>query len=156
MRLIVSAFKTPWGYLKVKYDEHYLYTAAFDIQLDAESLEETNQLTKQISNEIDHYFQNPKHLFNLPLKPEGSTYQKIVWNRLLAIPSGQTLFYGDLSHHLKSSPRAIGQACKKNPIALFIPCHRVIAKEGMGGYMGNKEENINIKFHLLRHEGKLI
>jgi methylated-DNA-[protein]-cysteine S-methyltransferase len=69
----------------------------------------------------------------------------------LLIPAGQTLTYGELSLKLQSSPRAIGQACKRNPIALFIPCHRVVGKKDLGGFMGDPEALLYKKL-LLGHE----
>ena len=58
--------------------------------------------------------------------------------------------YGELAHQLKSAPRAIGQACKRNPIALFIPCHRVVGQNNLGGFMGRLD--LPYKTALLQHE----
>jgi len=73
---------------------------------------------------------------------------------LLVIPAGRTTTYGDLANKLQSSPRAIGQACKKNPLAIFIPCHRVVGKNNCGGYMG-REDALPYKLALLQHEGQI-
>jgi methylated-DNA-[protein]-cysteine S-methyltransferase len=104
-----------------------------------------------VANEISAYCNNPHHRFQLPLKPLGSNYQLKVWSALLVIPVGRTLTYGELALSIQSSPRAIGQACKSNPLALFIPCHRVVGKNNNGGYMGQASA-LKYKLALLEHE----
>lgn len=134
--------------LEVAYDEHYIYRAIF-----AETVVKKAQgpLGNLIAEQLDAYLHNPHHRFQLPLKPLGSSYQQKVWNALLVIPVGRTLTYGELATVLQSSPRAIGQACKTNSLALFIPCHRVVGKNNQGGYMG-RAEALHYKLALLRHE----
>ena len=92
----------------------------------------------------------------LPLSPEGSCFQKNVWNLLLDIPYGETVTYGDLSKKLgkeKMSAQAVGGAVGHNPISIIIPCHRVIgANKSLTGYAGG----IHIKRKLLEHEGIII
>jgi len=148
--LIVSAFNTPAGWLEVTYDEHYVYRSVFTKAI-LNAQQATTPLGIQIAAQLKAYDKNPHHHFQLPLHPLGSSYQQIVWNALLVIPGGRTLTYGELATTLQSSPRAIGQACKKNPLALFIPCHRVIGKHNQGGYMG-REDALPYKIALLRHE----
>jgi methylated-DNA-[protein]-cysteine S-methyltransferase len=147
--LIVTAFNTAVGWLQIEYDEHDIYHANFTGS--PSSSKTVNQLTNTIAIEIDYYFCNPHHRFQLPLKPQGTPYQQRVWNALLAIPVGRTLSYGELAKTLQSSPRAIGQACKSNPLALFIPCHRVVGKNSCGGYMGQTTA-LHYKTGLLRFE----
>lgn len=146
--LVVSTFKTPAGWLEVEYDEHYIYRATFTNMITTEA---QGPLGNLIAEQLDAYLHNPHHRFQLPLKPLGSPYQQQVWNALLVIPVGRTLTYGELATKLQSSPRAIGQACKKNPLALFIPCHRVVGKNNQGGYMG-REDALPYKTALLKHE----
>ncbi|KTD18652.1 methylated-DNA--[protein]-cysteine S-methyltransferase [Legionella jordanis] len=150
--LIVSSFKTPVGWLEVSYNEHYLFQASFTETPTQNN--QSNSLTTLISQEIEQYFADPHYRFRLSLKPQGTSYQQRVWNALLVIPVGRSLSYGELASRLQSSPRAIGQACKSNPIALFIPCHRVVGKHNQGGYMG-KPEALCYKIGLLKHEGLL-
>ncbi|KTD39190.1 methylated DNA protein cysteine S- methyltransferase [Legionella nautarum] len=147
--LIVTAFNTPAGWLEIEYDEHYIHRAIFT-QVPIQNRVE-NQLTQTITQELQHYFNNPHHRFQLPLKPQGTVYQQRVWNALLVIPVGRTLTYGELAKALQSSPRAIGQACKNNPLALFIPCHRIVGKTNQGGYMG-RANALGYKTSLLMHE----
>ncbi|MGQ3891787.1 methylated-DNA--[protein]-cysteine S-methyltransferase [Legionella sp. CNM-4043-24] len=149
MTLETYAFDTPLGWINVTFDEHYIYRAVFS---DTPALSQAPCAQYQLlRKELDCYFANQNHRFQLSLKPEGSIYQQRVWNALMVIPAGRTLSYGELAAKLQSSPRAVGQACKKNPIALFIPCHRVVAKTGLGGYMG-REDALHFKQALLAHE----
>ncbi|WP_235602990.1 methylated-DNA--[protein]-cysteine S-methyltransferase [Piscirickettsia litoralis] len=72
------------------------------------------------------------------------------------IPRGQTLTYGELAKKLQTGPRAIGAACRTNPIPVIIPCHRIVSKQGMGGFHGKTSGKfLTIKEWLLQHEGAL-
>ena len=144
----MSIFTTPYGTLEIVHDEHYIFNSSFT-QKSVTPIQ--NDLSQLISDELIAYCVNPNHRFQLPLKPQGSVYQQKVWNALLVIPVGRTLTYGELALKLQSSPRAIGQACKRNPLALFVPCHRVVGKNSLGGYMGNPAA-LSYKESLLAHE----
>lgn len=146
--LIESIFTSPWGMIEIIHDEHFIYKAAFTQKSGSPS---NTAFAQTIGNELAAYYANPQHRFHMQLKPHGSVYQLKVWNALLVIPVGRTLTYGELAHKLQSSPRAIGQACKRNPLALFIPCHRVVGKNDIGGYMGNPNA-LSYKEALLAHE----
>ena len=82
------------------------------------------------------YFDGARRDFDLPLAPVGSPFRTRVWAALRAIPYGETRTYGDLAAALGSAARAIGQANGANPIPILIPCHRVVAGNGLGGYSG--------------------
>lgn len=108
---------------------------------------------KNISEQLDSYFKNSKFRFNLPLQLKGTIFQQRVWQQLQHTPSSTTLTYGELAKKLNSSPRAIGNACRANPIAIIIPCHRVIGKNSLGGYGGKTTgTKIDTKLWLLSHE----
>lgn len=113
---------------------------------------QTITLKELIQKELQNYFLNPAHRFQLPLAPHGTLFQQRVWNALLVVPSGRTMTYGELANTLQTSPRAIGQACKQNAVTLLIPCHRVIGQAGVGGYMGDPK-GLPFKLRLLAHEG---
>ncbi|MBF0370028.1 MAG: methylated-DNA--[protein]-cysteine S-methyltransferase [Magnetococcales bacterium] len=102
---------------------------------------------------LDRYFHTPYDLPPLPpLNPQGTPFQKRVWEKLLTIPTGKTTTYGDLAQELKSAPRAVGQAVARNPLPIFIPCHRVVgAGKNFGGFSGG--EGIETKRALLTLEG---
>ena len=149
--LIVSTHSTPAGWLELAYDEHYIYRAVFTDSASDKQNHACGQLGNLIKDQLAAYTDDPHHRFQLPLKPLGSSYQQLVWNALLVIPVGRTMTYGELASKLQSSPRAIGQACKNNPLALFIPCHRIVGKAGYGGYMGHSDA-LHYKLSLLQHE----
>lgn len=91
-----------------------------------------------------------------PLAPEGTPYQQRVWRALRAIPAGQTVTYGALARRLKSGARAVAAACRANPIPVLIPCHRVVAAAGLGGYDGATDgPKLARKRWLLHREGTL-
>lgn len=145
---VASFFTTPWGMLKVEHDEHFIYRSFFTNEA---GIPAQHPLSDLIQNELSAYYLNPNHRFQLPLKPQGSSHQQKVLNALLVIPVGRTLTYGELSSKIQSSPRAVGQACRRNPLALFIPCHRVVGKNDLGGYMGDPNA-VSYKKSLLAHE----
>ena len=106
-----------------------------------------------VREQLLQYFKNPKHKFDLPLDPEGTEFQKRVWRALCEIPSGTTKTYGELAKELNTSPRAVGNACRCNPIPIVIPCHRVVAKNSLGGFGGERQGKLmDIKKWLLQHE----
>lgn len=144
----MSIFYTPLGLFKVMHDEHFIISSSFT--QDSGTVAD-HHLSCLVQAELSAYFSDPHHRFQLPLKPQGSPYQLNVWNALLVIPTGRTLTYGELAQKLQSGPRAIGQACKRNPLPLFIPCHRIVGKSDLGGYMGNPNA-LPYKSSLLAHE----
>ena len=111
---------------------------------------------RSVATRIESYLRDPKTVFDLPLAPRGSEFQRRVWAALRAIPSGEVMTYGKLARQLGSGARAVGNACRNNPIPLLIPCHRVVAANGLGGYSGATEgPGIGLKRWLLRHEGAI-
>ncbi|HAJ71366.1 MAG TPA: cysteine methyltransferase, partial [Methylophilaceae bacterium] len=77
------------------------------------------------------------------------------WSAISAIPLGQTRTYSELAAQIGSGPRAVANACGANHLPLVVPCHRVVAKNGLGGFMGGKEAGLKIKKWLLQHEGAM-
>jgi len=114
-----------------------------------------NALAERACRQLERYLADPEFRFTLPLAPGGTAFRQRVWQALLQIPTGESRTYGELARQLHSAPRAIGGACGANPIALVIPCHRVVATHGsLGGFMGVTEgDPIAIKRWLLAHEG---
>ncbi len=103
------------------------------------------------AEQLDAYFGGRLTRFDLPLSPGGSEFQRAFYAALCAIPYGQTQTYGELAAQLGVSAQAIGQACGANPIPILIPCHRVLAADGLGGYSG--AGGIEAKVTLLKLEG---
>lgn len=114
----------------------------------------TTPLAKEAVRQLRAYLDAPRFEFSLPLAPAGTPFQRRVWNAIAAIPLGETRTYGDLATRLSSSPRAVGNACGANPYPLIVPCHRVVAAGGIGGF--NRQRGgflLGVKRWLLEHEG---
>lgn len=106
---------------------------------------------KKAIKQLKEYFAGKRSKFNLPLASGGTAFQKRVWNALHSIPCGETKSYGEVAKSLKSpgASRAVGTANSKNPICIFVPCHRVIGATGkLSGYAGG----VKAKKWLLDHE----
>jgi methylated-DNA-[protein]-cysteine S-methyltransferase len=102
-----------------------------------------------------HYWHNPDKPINIKLLKQGSVYRNQVWAALCQIPFGETMTYSALAKKIGSSARAVGNACRDNPYALFIPCHRVVSVSGMGGYCGQTDGGlISVKYKLLEFEAR--
>jgi methylated-DNA-[protein]-cysteine S-methyltransferase len=108
---------------------------------------------KQTTQEICAYLQQPHAAFSLPTSLDGSAFQEKVWLAISAIPLGQTRTYSELAAQVQSGPRAVANACGANRLPLLIPCHRVVAKNGLGGFMRGDKNGLAIKRWLLAHEG---
>ena len=91
--------------------------------------------------------------FDLPFVPSGTPFQLRVWHALMNIPAGQSTTYGALAKQLGTAARAVGQACGSNPLPILIPCHRVVAAHGLGGFMhASSGAPLDVKSWLLAHE----
>ncbi len=110
------------------------------------------KLKKEVVSALDNYFESGLVDTEISLCPDGTLFQKKVWQALKRIPLGTVKTYGDVARELKTSSRAVGQACRRNNIPLFIPCHRVVAAHGIGGFMGGYR-HVERKRWLLQHEG---
>ena len=112
-----------------------------------------SQFPRAVCEQLLRYFENPDMEFTLPLTPDGTPHQQKVWQAMRNIPLGETRSYGELAAELKSAAQAVGQACGANPIPIIIPCHRVVGKSGLGGFMRHSSgASLDIKRWLLAHE----
>jgi len=114
----------------------------------------TSSLVAEVERQLMAYAADPAFAFDLPLAPAGTEFRRRVWRAISAIPRGETRTYGELARDLGSGPRAVGQACGDNPYPLVVPCHRVVASGGTGGFNHARDGLLlEIKRWLLRHEG---
>ena len=104
--------------------------------------------------QIQSYLNNPKTKPNFKCLALGTPYQQRVWQAISQIPCGETRTYTELAQQIGSGPRAVANACGANPLPLLVPCHRVVAKNGLGGFMQGFEGGLEIKKWLLAHESK--
>jgi methylated-DNA-[protein]-cysteine S-methyltransferase len=113
-----------------------------------------NALAERAARQIERYLADPDAPFDLPLAPAGTPFQQQVWQALARIARGRTRTYGEVARELDSAPRAVGQACGANPFPLVVPCHRVLAASGLGGFAhASQGFLIQTKRWLLAHEG---
>ncbi|MDD5296937.1 MAG: methylated-DNA--[protein]-cysteine S-methyltransferase [Rhodocyclaceae bacterium] len=113
----------------------------------------TSAFAAEVARQLTAYGADPDHRFDLPVAPAGTEFRRRVWAAIAAIPRGKTRTYGELARELGSSPRAVGQACGDNPYPLVVPCHRVVASGGPGGFAHARDGLLpDIKRWLLRHE----
>lgn len=101
--------------------------------------------------QLGEYFAGQRHDFDLPLASRASPFQHCYNEALFSIRFGETRTYGQLARALEVTPQAVGQACGANPIPIVIPCHRVLASDGLGGYSG--AGGVETKVALLKLEG---
>jgi len=114
----------------------------------------TSPIVIETIRQLDEYFQGERKIFDLPLEPQGTAFQLQVWEQLQLIPFGKTFSYFDIARQMSNTGaiRAVGAANGSNPVAIIIPCHRVIGADGrLTGYAGGLWR----KEWLLRHENAL-
>lgn len=115
-----------------------------------------DKLAEKAARQVERYFVEPDFRFDLPLVEAGTVFQRKVWDVIAAIPRGDVLTYGEVARIIQSAPRAVGQACGANWFPLVIPCHRVTAAGGLGGFSHHDDEtgfHLGVKRWLLAHEG---
>jgi methylated-DNA-[protein]-cysteine S-methyltransferase len=104
------------------------------LPLEVETKAPANALAALAASQLENYRDDPDARFDLPLLIEGSPLQRGVWEAMCAIPRGKTRTYGELARELGAEARVIGQACGDNRLPIVIPCHRVVAADGLGGF----------------------
>jgi O-6-methylguanine DNA methyltransferase len=145
-----STYKSPFGNICFETNDKALTKMWFG---NLEIVEDESPLISQIKNALCNYFEKGLKKFDIPLDIKGTPFQIKVFNELLNIPFGTTKSYQEIAISIGSKHgfQAVGQACKRNPIGIIIPCHRVIGKDGsMTGYSG--KGYIDLKEKLLNFE----
>ena len=146
----------PFGRLGVRCGDAALHELAYlpDAVASRPPVASRQPLVGELQAQLLAYCVDPDHRFSVPLAARGSAFQRRVWDLLCAIPRGQVLRYGDAARLLGSAPRAVGGACRANPFAPLIPCHRIVGAGGLGGFAGSRADAaLALKRWLLRHEG---
>lgn len=107
-----------------------------------------------IAQLLKDYFHYPRTRLEWPLLDPPTLFQQRFRQALLLISAGKVVTYGELAKQLQTSPRALAQACRANPVPLIVPCHRVVAHDGLGGFSGSRQGwPLMVKRWLLTHEG---
>jgi methylated-DNA-[protein]-cysteine S-methyltransferase len=142
----------PFGAIGIRAQDEFLT----GISLVPEALPEKQSaqpFVQQIVEQLRAYLHDPATPLHIAYAVKGTPFQKRVWQAIARIPSGQTLSYGELAQQVGSGPRAVANVCGANQVPLFIPCHRVVSKNGIGGFMQGDENGLKVKRWLLAHEG---
>lgn len=152
-------YEAPFGSLEIGYClDSLVYVNFINLKttpLKSNTVQTGALIEKSIYDVLNQYFEDPTQPLNVPLPPPKTLFQSRFRQAMAAIPAGQTITYSELADRLQTSPRAVASACRSNPIPLFIPCHRVIAQNGWGGYCGElKGPSLDVKRWLLKHEAK--
>ena len=126
----------PIGQLLIEEADNAIVAIGWEEAGDVRTAGNGSALLSEAAAQLGAYFSGRLTRFDLPLAPQGSPFETRVWTAMREIPYGETRRYGDLAATIDSAPRAVGRACGRNPIPIVIPCHRVLAKTGLGGYSG--------------------
>ena len=123
--------------------------------MDTDGPEDPDRITESARTQLFEYFNGLRNAFDLPLEPLGTEFEIKVWKQLMEVPFGATSTYGTIAEKIgdKKAAQAVGAANGKNPIAIVIPCHRVVgANNDLTGYAGG----LHRKEWLLKHEGAIL
>ena len=152
MKVDRAVIKTPCGLLRLETQGNELLSVEWLLEECCEQPVQT-QFLKNVVQQLQYYWSNPYMQFSIDKVKQGTAFMNRVWHALEQIPPGETRTYGDLAKSLNTSPRAVGNACRKNPYPLVVPCHRVVSVTELGGYDGQMGgEKLDIKKKLLAHE----
>jgi methylated-DNA-[protein]-cysteine S-methyltransferase len=147
-----ACWRSPIGRLIIAEDGRGISDVFFTVgEHTVNSERELTPLLRRAINELDEYFKGRRREFELPLSLDGTAFQQAVWQALTEIPYGQTRSYGEIAAAIGNprACRAVGMANNRNPVAIIIPCHRVIGSDGSPvGYAGGTD----IKERLLELE----
>lgn len=152
-----TTFDSPVGPLMLATSDAGLHALEFGesrhpVRRDSQWQRGEHPLLHRARSQLDAYFSGTLRAFDLPLAPQGTAFQRAVWDALTTIAYGQTLGYGEIAARIgkPSAVRAVGAANGRNPLSIFVPCHRVIGADGtLTGYGGG----LPTKEFLLRLEG---
>jgi methylated-DNA-[protein]-cysteine S-methyltransferase len=154
MLTYTAFYQSAVGSIKIVVMDKKVQSVSFQKKAD-NFLNDTHFLLTEVVHQLDEYFEGKRHEFDLPFAPQGTLFQKKVWNQLRQIPYGKTASYSDIAKAVGNGKavRAVGAANKRNPIAIIIPCHRVIGSNGkLTGYAGGLWR----KERLLKYEKKFL
>ncbi len=154
--MFYTSYQSPFGEITLTANNDGLTALAFCQGKSPISIlpqwQEDDDTFVEVKTQLDQYFSNQREIFDLPLAPKGTPFQQKVWRALMQIKQGETKTYAWLAKKIDNdrAVRAVGTANGANPIALIIPCHRVIGSNGkLTGYAGG----LGLKAKLLMHEG---
>ena len=151
MSILVT--QTPIGNLAVEIEGEFV-TSVYSTPAPASKAEEP--FAREVQAQLQAWFSGSLTHFEIPyLYPDATDFQVRVWEQISKIEFGATRTYGELAGEIRSGARAVGNACRRNRLLLIVPCHRVVAVTGLGGFMGDSDGSlVRRKEWLLEHERK--
>lgn len=153
--LFSAIVETPFGAIGIRTEADVLRELVYLPRSFNEKAPE-DALSERAARQVERYLEEADFRFDLPLAEVGTAFQRRVWETIAGIPRGEVLTYGQVAKLIRSAPRAVGQACGANWFPLIIPCHRVTASGGLGGFSNHDDEtgfHLGVKRWLLAHEG---
>ena len=151
----MAVINSPIGMITIHFDGDYvrhivLFSTGEEV---ADELPTLSKVEQAVSRQILAYFTQAHCHWSIKFIEQGTVFQRKVWHYLQTIPLGEMRSYSDVAQVLVSSPRAVANACRANPYPIVIPCHRVVAKSGLGGFAGKTSgKELIAKQWLLDHE----
>ena len=157
-----ALISTPFGGVRISAPDNQLLIELLALPASVQSLSQhhdvvleaasSHPLVSLAAKQVMQYLQQATTEFSVPVQQVGTAFQHKVWQAIAAIPRGQTRTYTELAQQIGSGPRAVANACGANRLPLVVPCHRVVAKNGLGGFMQGTHNGGLIKQWLLQHE----
>ena len=148
--------KAPFGAVGIRLNPARTHIQEFIyLPADTQAQKPDCELADRASEQVKAFIANPQLKFDLPLLEQGTEFQNKVWRVIASLENGQTLTYKQVGQLIAcGAPRAVGGACGANPYPLIVPCHRVVATKGIGGFAHNDGGfYVGVKRWLLAHEG---
>ena len=150
-----TRFVTPFAVLGIATDGAVVTSVRY-LPLSTLPVPPQDRVAERTCREIERYLADPAHCFDVPYRLDGTPFQQRVWREIAKLFPIKTTSYGEIARRLKTAARPVGGACGANPVPLVVPCHRVLAAGGLGGFMGGKKSfPLSVKRWLLQHEGIL-
>ena len=147
--MTTKTLDSPFGPVSFTVEDGFLHCVQFRAEIN--STGNDDPLAEEVARQLNAYFAGSLFNFDLPLAPPHSEFQASIRQCMIDIPFGEMRTYGELAKDLRSASQAFGQACGANPIAIIVPCHRVVAAGGkLGGFSGG--DGAPTKRKLLNHE----
>ena len=134
--MLSASFYTKIGLLSISEAKGSIVSLNWEEKDRKQKNDVASELIKEAGRQVEAFLEGNLVAFNLPISPEGSVFQRKVYDQLSNICFGEVRPYGDIAKTVHSSPRAVGNACASNPLPIIIPCHRVLSKTSLGGYSG--------------------
>ncbi|MGI9297120.1 MAG: methylated-DNA--[protein]-cysteine S-methyltransferase [Gammaproteobacteria bacterium] len=145
--------RMPFGVFGLCCDDFAVLQTEY-LPMRAPPLPPQNPLAAEAARQVRAYWKKPRgFIFDLPLLSAPTAHQRRTRAAMMEVPGGEVRTYGDIAKRIRSSPRAVGGACRVNFLPLLVPCHRIVAADGQGGFMGARN-GVHIKNALLQHEAR--